>query len=80
LKSEAFRSLTGQSGTVMAIDSLSGLAGGGISWMVGAVAGAAGVGTAMWLLLAGPICLLIGMPASQEAAPGDEVENERHDG
>jgi FSR family fosmidomycin resistance protein-like MFS transporter len=80
LKSEAFRSLTGQSGMVMAIDSLSGLAGGGVSWMVGALASAAGVGTAMWLLLAGPICLLIGMPAYQDATPSKEVENEMHDG
>jgi MFS transporter, FSR family, fosmidomycin resistance protein len=80
LKSEAFRSLTGQSGTVMAIDSLSGLAGGGITWIVGAVAGRAGVGTAMWLLLAGPICLLIGMPASQAEIPSDAVKNEDYDG
>lgn len=80
LKSEAFRSLAGQSGTVMAIDSLSGLAGGCITWAVGAIANTAGVGIAMWLLVAGPICLLIGIPRSQMTIPSESSENEIHDG
>jgi FSR family fosmidomycin resistance protein-like MFS transporter len=80
LKSEAFRSFAGHSGEVMAIDSLSGLASGGFAWMLGAVANLAGLKAAMWLLLAGPICLLIWMPASQASETTPLGESERYDG
>jgi len=78
--SEAFRSLTGQSGTVIAIDSLASLAAGGITWMVGAVASRAGLGVAMWLLLAGPLCLALGVPAFKPATQTDAAEDGNHDG
>ncbi len=65
LKSEAFRSYSGNSGAVMAIDSLAGLAGSGIVWIVAAVASHTSLGTAMWLLLAGPVCLVLWVPAAK---------------
>jgi FSR family fosmidomycin resistance protein-like MFS transporter len=80
LISEAFRSLPGQSGAVMAIESLAGLAGGGITWMVGVVASHAGLAIAMWLLLAGPICLVFGVPAPQPLEQANAVEREKYDG
>jgi FSR family fosmidomycin resistance protein-like MFS transporter len=80
LKSEAFRSFAGHSGEVMAIDSLSGLASGGFAWMMGAVASLAGLQAAMWLLLAGPICLPIWVPASQASETNPSGVSERYDG
>jgi hypothetical protein len=48
--------------------------------MLGAVANLAGLKAAMWLLLAGPICLLIWMPASQASETTPLGESERYDG
>ncbi len=62
LQGEAFATLPGYSGTVMATNSLIGLLGGGISFFIGWVAAQAGLPAAMWLLLAGPICLVLFVP------------------
>jgi FSR family fosmidomycin resistance protein-like MFS transporter len=62
LQGEAFASLPGRSGTVMAVNSLFGLLASGISFFVGWVAGRAGLPAAMWLLLAGPLVLVIFIP------------------
>jgi FSR family fosmidomycin resistance protein-like MFS transporter len=64
LQAEAFACAPGRSGTVMALTSVSGLIGAGIAAGVGAIAGLAGLSTAMWVLIAGPLALLIGIPAS----------------
>lgn len=62
LQGEAYAAAPGRSGTVMALNSLAGLAGGGIAWLVGWVAGQAGLPAAMWLLLLGPVCLVLFVP------------------
>jgi FSR family fosmidomycin resistance protein-like MFS transporter len=62
LSGEAYACAQGKTGTVMAIGSLSGLAGGGMAWLVGWVAGRAGLPAAMWLLLAGPVSLALLVP------------------
>jgi len=62
LSGEAYASLPGRSGTVAAIGSLMGLLGGALVWFVGWFAGQASLQAAMWLLLAGPLALLIFMP------------------
>jgi hypothetical protein len=46
----------------MAINSLSGLLGGGLVWLVGWIAELAGLPAAMWLLLLGPISLALFTP------------------
>jgi FSR family fosmidomycin resistance protein-like MFS transporter len=51
LKGQLYSALPGQSGTVMAIDSA-----------FGSIAAQIGLGAALWLLLLGPIALLIGLP------------------
>ena len=61
LKAQLCSTMPGQSGTVMAVGSVSGLAGSLIPLGIGIAAGAWGLGTAMWLLLAGPVALLIGV-------------------
>jgi hypothetical protein len=62
LQGEAFASIPGRSGTVMATNSIMGLLGGGISFFIGWFAAQAGLPAAMWLLLAGPICLVLFVP------------------
>ncbi len=62
LQGEAFATIPGRSGTVMAINSVIGLMAGGISFLVGWVAAQAGLPSAMWILLAGPICLVLFVP------------------
>ncbi len=62
LQGEAFATTPGRSGTVMAINSVFGLLSGGIAFLVGWVAAQAGLPAAMWLLLAGPICLVLFVP------------------
>jgi MFS transporter, FSR family, fosmidomycin resistance protein len=62
LKANLFSSMQGQSGTAQALSSVSGIAGKLIPLGVGLAAQAYGLQTAMWLLLAGPIALLIGLP------------------
>jgi FSR family fosmidomycin resistance protein-like MFS transporter len=62
LKANLFSSMQGQSGTAQALSSVSGIAGKLIPLGMGLTAQAYGLQTAMWLLLAGPIALLIGLP------------------
>ena len=62
LQGEAFAAIPGHSGTVMAINSVFGLLGGGIAFMIGWVAAKAGLPAAMWILLVGPVCLVLFLP------------------
>lgn len=62
LQGEAFATAPGRSGTVMAINSVIGVLGGGISFFIGWVAAQAGLPAAMWILLAGPISLVLFVP------------------
>jgi FSR family fosmidomycin resistance protein-like MFS transporter len=66
LKAKLFSSLQGQSGTVQALGSVSGIIGKLIPLGIGLAAQAYGLQAAMWLLLAGPIALLIGLPLKTE--------------
>ena len=62
LKANLFDAMHGQSGAVLTLDNVSGLFGKLIPFGIGLAAQAFGIGAAMWLLLAGPIALLIGLP------------------
>ena len=66
LKAKLFESMHGQSGVAQALDNVSGLIGKLIPISIGIAAQTFGLGTAMWLLLAGPIALLIGLPRRVE--------------
>lgn len=68
LQGEAFASVPGRSGTVMAISSVIGVLGGGISFFVGWVAAKAGLPAAMWILLIGPISLVLFVPRHKPAS------------
>jgi FSR family fosmidomycin resistance protein-like MFS transporter len=65
LKANLFSSLPGQSGTAQALGSISGIIGKLIPLGIGLAAQAYGLQTAMWLLMAGPIALFIGLPRNR---------------
>jgi len=62
LEGEAFATIPGRSGTVMAINSIIGAPAGGIAFVIGWVAAQAGLPAAMWILLLGPISLVLFVP------------------
>jgi FSR family fosmidomycin resistance protein-like MFS transporter len=67
LKAKLFDAMQGQSGAALTLDNVSGLFGKLIPFGIGLTAQAFGIGTAMWLLLAGPIVLFIGLPRKKLA-------------
>jgi FSR family fosmidomycin resistance protein-like MFS transporter len=67
LKAQLYSAMPGQSGTVMAVDNVFGLVGGLIPLGLGLVAERFDLMVAMWLLLLGPLALLIGLPKYLEA-------------
>lgn len=62
LKAQLYTAMPGQSGTSLAVNNISGLFGSLIPLGLGLIAQAAGLGAAMWFLLAGPVVLLVGLP------------------
>jgi FSR family fosmidomycin resistance protein-like MFS transporter len=71
LKANLFSSMPGQSGTAQALGSVSGIIGKLIPLGIGLAAQAYGLQTAIWLLLAGPIALLIGLPRKSPLSMGE---------
>ena len=69
LQAQVYSAMRGKSGTVLAIQNVSGLAGSLIPLALGLAATTWGLGPTMWLLLAGPIALLIGLPSSNRSNP-----------
>ncbi len=62
LQGRLYSCMPGQSGTVMTIGNITGLIGSILPFVIGLVADTAGLSTAMWLLLLGPVALLVGLP------------------
>jgi FSR family fosmidomycin resistance protein-like MFS transporter len=62
LQAQPYASMPGRSGSAVAMNNVAGLAGSLLPLGVGAAASAWGIGSAMWLLLAGPVALIIGLP------------------
>ena len=62
LKGRLYSSMPGQSGTVMTLQNVIGMAGKLLPFGIGLAAQYLGLKVAMWLLLLGPIALLIGLP------------------
>lgn len=66
---QLYAALPGQSGAALAASNLAGLAGSLLPLAIGAVAQVAGLEVALWLLLAGPLALLVGLPQPGVSAP-----------
>ena len=69
LQGNLYSAMPGQSGTVMAVGNITGLFGKLIPFGIGLAAERFGLGPAMWILLAGPLALLIGLPRKYELHP-----------
>jgi FSR family fosmidomycin resistance protein-like MFS transporter len=66
-KARLYAAMPGQSGASIALSSIAGLIGATAPLLVALVADRYGLGAAMWILLAGPIALLLGTPRAQSA-------------
>ena len=58
--------MSGKSGTVMTLETISGLIGRSIPLIIGIVADKFGLGSAMRILIAGPMALFVGLPRQKE--------------
>ena len=61
-KAHLYETVDGRSGAVFALGTVAGTAGGMLPLVVGLVAGAAGLGTALWIPLLAPVALVIWLP------------------
>ena len=66
LKAQLYASLPGRSGTALSLANFAGLAGGLFPLALGAFAQKYGLGAMMWLLLAGPLAMTIGLWGRRE--------------
>jgi FSR family fosmidomycin resistance protein-like MFS transporter len=66
LQGEAYASLPGRSGTVMAIHAVISVVSMSLTWLVGWTAAQAGLPAAMWLLLVGPAALVVFIPRASQ--------------
>jgi FSR family fosmidomycin resistance protein-like MFS transporter len=66
LKAQLYSAMPGQSGTVMTVGNVFGLVGGLIPLGLGLVAERFDLMGTMWLLLLGPVALLVGIPKHTE--------------
>jgi MFS transporter, FSR family, fosmidomycin resistance protein len=66
LKGRLYSALPGQTASVMALGSVSGLFGALLPLGLGAAAETFGLDVALWLLLAAPVALLVGLPSGPE--------------
>lgn len=62
LKANLFSAMPGQSGITQALDNISGMFGKLLPFGIGLAAQTFGLGPSMWLMLAGPLALLLGLP------------------
>jgi FSR family fosmidomycin resistance protein-like MFS transporter len=62
LKAQLYSAMPGQSGAVLTVSNLFGLLGSLVPLGLGLAAERLGLGTMMWLLLLGPLALLVGLP------------------
>ena len=66
LQAQMYKEMPGKSGAVMAVNDISALVSGLVPLGIGLAARTWGLGPAMWLYLAGPIALLVGIPRQRK--------------
>jgi FSR family fosmidomycin resistance protein-like MFS transporter len=65
LQGQVYSAMPGQSGTVMTVHNFFGVVGSLLPLSIGLAAEHFGLGAAMWLLLLGPVALLVGLPRKE---------------
>lgn len=68
LKAQLYSAMPEQSGAALALNNISGLAGGMIPLALGLVAECFGLASMMWLLLAGPLAFLFAIPRREKSS------------
>jgi FSR family fosmidomycin resistance protein-like MFS transporter len=68
LQGQLYSAMPGQSGAVLAVNNIVGLVGSLVPLAIGLAAQQFGLGAAIWLLLLGPIALLVGLPRRRKLA------------
>jgi FSR family fosmidomycin resistance protein-like MFS transporter len=74
LKAQLYGAMPGQSGSVMTVGNAFGWIGGLIPIGLGLVADRFGLGAMMWLLIAGPVALLVGIPRENRT----QIKSDEH--
>lgn len=72
MQAQLYAALPGQSGTALAVKNVSGMVASLIPLALGLVAEQRGLDAAMWLLLAGPLALVVGLRGQRIVAPIEE--------
>jgi len=80
LQAQVYTALPGKSGAALALDNIFGILDDFLPLIVGIVASLAGLGAAMWLMLLGPIALIIGLPRRSGGIMAEMVDSEEHEG
>lgn len=62
LMAKLYESMPGQSGKTITVNNLAGIVGSLVPFLLGVVAETFGLGVSMWLLIAGPVALMVGLP------------------
>ncbi len=75
LKAQLYSAMPGQSGTVMTVGNIFGLVGGLIPLGLGLLAERFDLIVAMWLLLLGPLALLVGIPKTRRRVDSGLVDS-----
>jgi FSR family fosmidomycin resistance protein-like MFS transporter len=73
LQGQVYSAMPGQSGTVMTVHNFFGVVGSLLPLSIGLAAEHFGLGAAMWLLLLGPVALLVGLPRKRDEVRGMSV-------
>lgn len=74
LTGRLYSAMPGQSGTVTTVGNVIGMAGSFIPLAIGVAANEFGIQTAMWLLILGPIALVIGLPRGKGKGNIERIE------
>lgn len=62
IKAELYKTIPGQSGAMLVLDNISAIVGKSLPLGIGILAQVFGLAAAMWVFLAGPLALLVGLP------------------
>lgn len=69
-KARLYETVGDRSGAAFALGTVAGVVGGSLPLVIGVVAGVAGLQTALWIPLAAPLALLVGLPRRGRGADG----------
>ena len=75
LQGRLYTSMRSRSASVMTLSNLAGLVGGLLPLVIGLLADDFGLNAAMWVLLAGPIALMLGIPWKNDSPSGQAYDS-----